>query len=89
MRHNVLVEITLKTGISDPQGQTVERSLPALGFEGIADVRIGKAVRLSVDAPTEDAARDIVQAVCDRFLTNPVIEDARIMIGDQVGALVS
>jgi phosphoribosylformylglycinamidine synthase len=89
MRHNVLVEITLKAGISDPQGQTVERTLPALGFEGVTNVRIGKAVRLSIEAPSEAAAREAVESMCAQFLTNPVIEDARILVGDDAGSLVS
>ena len=76
----------MKVGIADPEGHTIERSLPALGFEGIHDVRVGKSFRFTVDADTEDDARSRVQDVCARFLTNPVIEDFVITVSPQVGA---
>lgn len=58
-----------KAGILDPQGQTVERALPALGFEGVSDVRVGRMVELTV----EDESR--LPEMCERLLTNPLIED--------------
>jgi phosphoribosylformylglycinamidine synthase len=80
MTFDVLVEVSLRQGIADPQGATIERSLPALGFQGIDDVRVGKAIRLAVEAADESAARQQVAELCERFLTNPVIEDARIEV---------
>ena len=61
-----------KEGILDPQGQTVERALPALGFEGVSDVRVGRLVELDVD----DESR--LPEICERLLTNPLIEDYEI-----------
>jgi phosphoribosylformylglycinamidine synthase len=78
---DVLVEVTLRPGIADPQGQTIERSLPALGFDGVQGVRVGKAIRFSIDAADEAEARTRVEELCQRFLTNPVIEDARVVVG--------
>ena len=80
MRFAVLVEVQLRPGVADPQGATIERSLPALGFHGVHDVRVGKAMRVEVDAPDEQAARTLVEDMCERFLTNPVIEDATITV---------
>ena len=80
MRFAVLVEVQLRPGVADPQGATIERSLPALGFQGVHDVRVGKAMRFEVDAADEQAARSLVEDMCERFLTNPVIEDATITI---------
>ena len=80
MRFAVLVEVQLRPGVADPQGATIERSLPALGFEGVHDVRVGKAMRFEVDASDEAAARKLVADMCERFLTNPVIEDASISL---------
>ena len=80
MSYDVLVEVKLRQGIADPQGSTIERSLPALGFSGIDGVRVGKAIRFTLDAPDEDAARRTVDDLCQRFLTNPVIEDAEVTI---------
>jgi phosphoribosylformylglycinamidine synthase len=80
MTFSVHVDVQLRPGIADPQGSTIERSLPTLGFEGIAGVRVGKSIRFTVDAPDEAAARQIVDDLCQRFLTNPVIEDANVEI---------
>ncbi len=80
----VLVEVTLRPGIADPQGTTIEHALPALGFEGIEGVRVGKAIRFTVEAPDEAAARTCVDDLCQKFLTNPVIEDAVVSIGEKV-----
>src|SRR5205085_2994531 len=76
----VLVEVTLRPGIADPQGATIERALPALGFDGVAGVRVGKAIRFTVEARDERDARTRVEALCQRFLANPVIEDAVVTI---------
>lgn len=79
-RFAVLVEVKPRKGIADPEGATIERSLGALGFEGVSGVRVGKAIRLTVEAEDEGAARTQVEDLCRRFLTNPVIEDADVRI---------
>ena len=58
-----------KEGILEPQGQTVERALPALGFSGVSDVRIGRMVELDVEDPGR------LGEMCERLLANPLIED--------------
>ena len=68
------VLIRPKEGILDPQGQAVERALPALGFEGVANVRVGRLVELDV----EDSGQ--VRAMCERLLANPLIEDYEIHV---------
>ncbi|MCA1692249.1 MAG: phosphoribosylformylglycinamidine synthase subunit PurS [Actinobacteria bacterium] len=80
MNYPVLVEVRAREGLADPEGATIERALAALGFSGVEGVRVGKAIRFSVDAPDEAAARDQVEELCRRFLTNPVIEDAIVQI---------
>jgi phosphoribosylformylglycinamidine synthase subunit PurS len=77
---SALVEVSLKQGIADPQGATIERALPALGFDTVHGVRTGKAIRFTIDARDEDEARDRVDDLCRRFLTNPVIEDATVTL---------
>ena len=72
MRARVLIRP--KEGILDPQGQAVERALPALGFAGVTDVRIGRMVELEV----EDAAG--VDEMCERLLANPLIEDYEVLL---------
>ena len=80
MRVEVLVEVRLRPGIADPQGATIERALPALGFGGVEKVRVGKAIRFVVEADDDDAARAQAEKMTDRLLANPVIEEADIRI---------
>jgi len=70
----VRVDVTHLPGVLDPQGATVERALPALGYSNVSQVRIGKSIRLVVDAPDEAAARTQLDEMCERLLANPVIE---------------
>ena len=74
-RYQVVVRVWPRDGVADPQGLTIERSLPALGFDGVSQVRVGKAFRFLLDSPDEATARAEVDDMCRRFLTNPVIED--------------
>jgi phosphoribosylformylglycinamidine synthase subunit PurS len=69
----VRVLIRPKTGILDPQGQAVERALPALGFDGVSHVHVGRLVELDVP----DASR--VGEMCERLLANPLIEDYEVV----------
>jgi phosphoribosylformylglycinamidine synthase subunit PurS len=81
MRARVLVRP--KAGILDPQGQAVERALPALGFEGVRNVHVGRLIELDVDDP------ETLPAMCERLLTNPLIEDWEIVEspgGDSIGS---
>ncbi len=80
MRFSVLVEVRPREGIANPEGATIQRALAALGYEGVDEVRVGKAIRLSIEASDEDAARSRVDELCRRFLTNPVIEDAVVSV---------
>jgi phosphoribosylformylglycinamidine synthase len=66
------VLIRPKEGILDPQGKAVERALPALGFEGIGNVHVGRMVELETD-DLEHLAE-----LCEKLLANPLIEDYEI-----------
>jgi phosphoribosylformylglycinamidine synthase len=68
------VNVTPKPGILDPQGRAVERSLPHLGIAGVADVRVGRRVELTVSAIDEAAARAVVERLAGDLLSNPLIE---------------
>jgi phosphoribosylformylglycinamidine synthase subunit PurS len=70
------VLIRPKEGILDPQGQTVERALPALGFSGAQHVRVGRLVELEVDDPSQ------VGDMCEKLLANPLIEDYEVTLLD-------
>lgn len=75
-----LVEVQLRPGISDPQGATIERALPALGFSGVSEVRAGKAFRLKVAAADRVEAERVCSDLVGRLLANPVIEDASVSV---------
>ncbi|HSR95111.1 MAG TPA: phosphoribosylformylglycinamidine synthase subunit PurS [Solirubrobacterales bacterium] len=66
------VLIRPKEGILDPQGKAVERALPALGFEGVEHVRVGRMVELETDEP------EALPELCEKLLANPLIEDFEI-----------
>ena len=71
------VLIRPKEGILDPQGQTVERALPALGFEGASHVRIGRLIELEVEDPSQ------LPAMCEKLLANTLIEDYEVQVMDE------
>lgn len=76
MNYPVIVDVTLREGIADPEGATIERALPALGFTGVSNVRAGKSFRLDVEASDETEALTKATALAERLLSNPVIENA-------------
>ena len=63
-----------KQGILDPQAVAVERALPALGFDGVSDVHVGRLVELDVDDATQ------LQPMCEKLLANPLVEDYEIIV---------
>ena len=65
----VRVLVRPKSGILDPQGEAVRRALPALGFEGVKTVHIGRLVEMEVESADE------VDGMCKRLLANPTIEE--------------
>jgi phosphoribosylformylglycinamidine synthase subunit PurS len=79
MRARVLVRP--KQGILDPQGQAVQRALPALGFTGVRNVHVGRLIELDVEDPSW------LPEMCERLLANPLIEDYEIVEAEDVAAL--
>jgi len=74
MRARVLIRP--KAGILDPQGEAVQRALPALGFAGASNVHVGRLVELDVDDPDE------LESMCEKLLANPLIEDYEVQLLD-------
>jgi phosphoribosylformylglycinamidine synthase PurS subunit len=71
------VLIRPKAGILDPQGEAVQRALPALGFDGVANVHIGRLVELDV----EDVGQ--LEPMCEKLLANPLVEDYEIVLAGE------
>lgn len=80
MKFHAVLDIQLHPGIADPQGSTIERALPTLGFDHLSNVRAGKSIHLDIEAVDADAAEAQLVEVCEKFLTNPVIEGASITV---------
>ncbi|HEY0840953.1 MAG TPA: phosphoribosylformylglycinamidine synthase subunit PurS [Vulgatibacter sp.] len=74
------VYVTLKRGVLDPQGKAVARSLGAMGFDEVEDVRLGKFVELDLADGSPEEAKARIEEMCRRLLANTVIEDYRIEI---------
>lgn len=85
MRKRFEVLVGLKQGLADPQGKAIEDALPAMGWAAVSDVRVGKHIQLTVEAEDEPTARSIVYGVARGLLSNPVIEDFRVLNVEEVG----
>lgn len=77
-RYSLQVLVTPRPGLLDPQGKAIHHALEGLGFPGVGDVRVGKAIHLELAADSPEAAREAVEAMCRRLLANPVTEDFRV-----------
>ena len=76
----VIVNISLKEGVLDPQGQAIRSSLNNLGFQNCSDVRTGKQIILSLDQNNETEALTQAKKMCEELLVNTVIENYEINI---------
>jgi phosphoribosylformylglycinamidine synthase PurS subunit len=84
MRFAVRIDVTHVPGVLDPQGATIERALPNLGYGNVSDVSIAKTIRLVLDAESPEAAAAQVDEMCGRLLANPVIERYTVELGEVV-----
>ena len=79
----VRVELQLKKGISDPEGNNILKTLHLLGFDEVDGVRVAKVIRLTVAGDDEGDVYSRVEAMCQRLLTNPVIHDYAIELHEE------
>ena len=79
------IYVTLKPDVLDAPGTTVKSALETLGFEGLADVRIGKFIVLTLNSFTKEEAAAQVEEMCRRLLANPVIEDYHVEVEGAAG----
>ena len=83
MNMQTIVNIILKEGVLDPQGQAISHSLNNLGFNEVSDVRVGKQILLEIDESDPARLRQRVARMCETLLSNTVIEDYSIIIPDE------
>jgi phosphoribosylformylglycinamidine synthase subunit PurS len=74
VKYYVYIAIERKEAILDPQGKAIEHALGSLGFREIENTRVGKHIRLTVDAATPEAARAIAERASEKLLANPIME---------------
>ncbi len=74
------VYVHLKQGVLDPQGMTIQRSLQSLGYDEVSGVRLGKVFEMDLSATDEARARERLEEMSRRLLSNPVIEDFTVEI---------
>ena len=78
-----IVNIVLKDGVLDPQGRAISHSLNDLGFNEVSDVRVGKQILLEINESDPARTRQRVARMCEKLLSNTVIEDYSIVIPDE------
>ncbi len=76
----VEVHVMPRPSLLDPQGLAVEHALSALGFSGVAGVRIGRAVTFTLEGPSQSTAERDARSMCERLLANPVTEDFSVAV---------
>lgn len=76
---NVEVKVGLKKGVSDPEGANTRKSLELLGYDRVRSVKSLKVYRMEVDAGSREEAVEMVEEMCRRMLTNPVIHTHEIV----------
>ena len=75
----ISVVITLKKDVLDPQGQTIQKTLNGMGFNNINQVRQGKFFEIEINETEKEKAKQKVEEICHKLLTNLVIENYRII----------
>ncbi|EAB5422193.1 phosphoribosylformylglycinamidine synthase, purS protein [Campylobacter jejuni] len=76
----VIVNISLKNGVLDPQGKAVEKALRSLNFNSVKEVKIAKQIKISLDEKDEKLAKEQVKKMCEELLVNSIIEDYELVI---------
>lgn len=76
------IKVLLKKSVLDPQGQAVEKALGSLGYRNVEDVRIGKYLEVTIAGGSRTEAEAQVREMCDRLLTNTVIEDYTFQLAE-------
>ena len=70
--------VTLKKEVLDPQGKVVNQTLKNMGYQNITNVRQGKYFEIEVNESDKDKAKIVAEEICNKLLTNTVIEDYKI-----------
>lgn len=83
-QYRLEVLVKPRPGLLDPEGKAIHHALNSLGWDGVEDVRVGKAIYLDVDAASAEEAVEATQAMCRRLLANPVTEDFEVALAGEL-----
>ena len=74
------IRVTPRPGLLDPEGKAIHHALRSLGWDGVDDVRVGKAIYVDLSAEDTDSALEMAEAMCRKILANPVTEDFEVSV---------
>ena len=83
MLFRAAIQIMLKQGVNDPQGNAVLAGLKSLDFDSIESVRVGKYISIDFQAPDEKTAESQVSGMCEKLLANTVIESFEFVLNNR------
>tara|TARA_B100001750_G_C15377401_1_gene530574 strand:+ start:377 stop:637 length:261 start_codon:yes stop_codon:yes gene_type:complete len=78
MMFDAKIYISLRESVSDPEGQTIYKSLKRMGFQSVSKIRTGKLIHLTLEEDSADTAKQAITTMCEKLLTNPIIEDYQL-----------
>ena len=85
-RYDLEIRVVPRAGLLDPPGKAIHHALQSLGYEGVGEVRVGKAIFVQLEAESEGAARSRAEEMCRKLLANPVTEDFQVIPLGEAGA---
>ena len=74
------IRVVPRVGLLDPPGKAIHHALQSMGYAGVQEVRVGKAISLEIEAASESDARARVDEMCRKLLANPVTEDYQVTL---------
>jgi phosphoribosylformylglycinamidine synthase len=84
--HQLEIRVVPRAGLLDPPGKAIHHALQSLGYGGVQEVRVGKAIFVQLEADSPDAARARAEEMCRKLLANPVTEDFEVTLLDGAAA---
>ena len=85
-RYQLEIRVVPRAGLLDPPGKAIHHALQSLGYRGVEEVRVGKAIFVQLEAESEQAAQDKAQEMCRKLLANPVTEDFTVTLLGEAAA---
>jgi phosphoribosylformylglycinamidine synthase PurS subunit len=78
-KHKVKIEVKFKSGVLDPQGETIKHALFNLGYNNVDSVKTGKLFMVELESDTVENAIQTARQLADKLLANPVIEKFEVV----------